>query len=89
MSGEGTLKHDVKYSITKYILLLSIFPSLGVAIGCWMLLSVGFGSHGALTVMLLSLPLCFYSTLRGFYNGLVKYYGFVGEEGKMRGCGKS
>ena len=71
-------------SIKRYILLGVFSTTVGMIIGAIllsMLASVmGFGIQAVLVIVLLSLPVCLFSTLYGFYKGLVRYYGFKGDE---------
>jgi hypothetical protein len=73
-----------RYSIKKYILIGVLSMTVGVIIGT-IILSIlgsviGFGSQGVLVMVLLSFPFCLFSTLYGFYKGLVRHYGFKGDE---------
>ncbi|MBW1787510.1 MAG: hypothetical protein JRK53_12935 [Deltaproteobacteria bacterium] len=73
-----------RYSIKKYILIGVISMTVGVVIGT-IILSIlgsilGFGSQGVLVTIVLSFPICLFSALYGFYKGLVRHYGFKGDE---------
>ncbi len=73
-----------RYSIRKYLLLGVLGTSAGV-IGAAIILSIlgnimGFGCQGVLVVILLSFPILLFSSLYGFYKGLIRYYGFKGDE---------
>ena len=41
---------------------------------------IGFGSQAILVIILLSFPVCLFSSLYGFYKGLIRHYGFKGDE---------
>ena len=69
-----------RYSIKTYLLLLVVAPTLGVILMVAMLLLIGFGSQGALVVVVLSFPVWLFSILYGFYKGLVRSYGLSGSE---------
>ena len=73
-----------RYSIRKYLLLAVLGASVGV-IAAAIILSIlgnimGFGCQGVLVVILLSFPIWFFSLLYGFYKGLIRHYGFKGDE---------
>jgi len=73
-----------RYSIAKYILLLVLSSAFGLAV-CSLLLCLlgrvaGFGCQGVVVILLFLFPICIFSVLYGFYKGLVRYYGFKGEQ---------
>jgi len=41
---------------------------------------LGFGCQAVLVTILIAFPFCIFSALYGFYKGLVRHYGFKGEE---------
>jgi hypothetical protein len=78
------MKEKTRYTVRQYILLLVASATTGLVISA-IVLSItarmlGFGSQGVLVIILFSLPVCIFSVLYGFYKGLVKHYGFEGEE---------
>ena len=73
-----------RYSIKKYILIGVLSMTAG-AVTIAIMLSLlgsfmGFGSQTVLVIILLSFPVCLFSSLYGFYRGLVRYYGLKGDE---------
>jgi hypothetical protein len=73
-----------RYSIKKFILIGVLSMTAGV-ISVAIILSligsvIGFGSQAVLVIILLSFPIFLFSSLYGFYKGLVKHYGFKGDE---------
>ena len=78
------MKKQPRYSIKKYLLVGVISMTLGV-VGGAIILSLlgnvlGFGSQAVLVTILISFPFCIFSALYGFYKGLVRHYGFKGDE---------
>jgi hypothetical protein len=78
------MKETPRYSIAKYILLLVLSSAFGLAV-CSLLLGLlgriaGFGCQGVIVILLFLFPVCIFSVLYGFYKGLVRYYGFKGEQ---------
>ena len=73
-----------RYSIKNYILIGVLSMTLGV-VSAAIILSmlgrmIGFGSQTVLVFILISFPFCLFSALYGFYKGLVKHYGYKGDE---------
>jgi len=69
-----------RYSIGKYILLLVLSATFGLAVSSLLIgllgRIAGFGCQGVIVILLLLFPVCIFSVLYGFYKGLVRYYGF-------------
>jgi len=70
------MKEIQPYSIKRYIFWGTSSITLGLLAGVGILTIFGFGSRGILIVLLLSFPFLLFSSLYGFYKGLVKHYGF-------------
>lgn len=78
------MKKEPRYSIKKYILIGVVSMTVGVISGAIILSLLGsllgFGSQAVLVMILISFPFCLFSALYGFYKGLVRHYGFKGDE---------
>jgi hypothetical protein len=78
------MRNKPRYLIKKYILICVLSMTMGVISGA-IILSIlgsviGYGSQAVLVIVLLSFPVCLFSSLYGFYKGLIRYYGFKGDE---------
>jgi len=69
-----------RYSIKKYMLLSMIAVTVGYLISVIILPLLGFGCQGTLVVVVLAFPVMLFSSLYGFYKGLVTHYGLEGNE---------
>ena len=73
-----------RYSIKQYLMMSVISVSIGYIGGAIMLsilgVFLGFGSQAVLLIILASFPVILFSSLYGFYKGLIRYYGFKGDE---------
>lgn len=78
------MRTEPRYSVKKFLLIGVISVSLGFIAGAIILSLLGsvlgFGSQAVLVIVLFSVPFCLFSALYGFYKGLVRHYGFEGEE---------
>jgi hypothetical protein len=69
-----------RYSIKKYILLLVIPSTLALIVIVFFLSLLAIPIQGILLIVVLWFPVCLFTLLYGFYKGLVRHYGFKGEE---------
>ena len=73
-----------RYSIKKYLLVGVLSMTVGYAFGAVILSMlggiIGFKSQTVLIIVLLAFPICLFSSLYGFYKGLVRHYGLKGDE---------
>jgi len=73
-----------RYSVKKYLLVGVLSTTVGYILGAVILSMlgaiIGFKSQTVLIIVLLVFPICLFSSLYGFYKGLVRHYGFKGEE---------
>jgi len=69
-----------KYPVRKFILSLVGALSVLFFIATRVLLALGFGYQGALSVTVTLFPCLLFIGLYGFYKGLVRHYDLKGEE---------
>jgi hypothetical protein len=67
-------------SIKKFILRLTVLPSLGLFIGATIIMAMDFGCRVTLITIMVSIPIIFHGTLYAFYKGLVRHFDFEGKE---------
>ncbi len=78
--AKETMPVTPRYTIKKYLMLIVASASVGAFISVAILLMLGFGSQGALVVLIFSFPVLLFAAMYGFYKGLVRYYGLHGKE---------
>ena len=66
-----------RYSVKKYILILTLTATLGLWISMILLNLIGFPAQALLFVALACFPVTFFAFLAGFHKGLVNHYGFI------------
>jgi len=66
-------------TITRYIATIVVSSTVGMIVSVLILIfigkHIGFGSQGVLVMVLVAFPVVQFSSLNGFYKGLVKHYG--------------
>lgn len=65
--------------IIRYIATIVVLSTIGMIVSVLILIlignRIGFGSQGVLVMILVAFPVVQFSSLHGFYKGLVKHYG--------------
>ncbi len=69
-----------RYSIKKYIILLVIPSTFALIVIVFFLSGLGIPIQGILLIVVLWFPVCLFTSLYGFYKGLIRHYGFKGDE---------